>query len=279
LLACGILSSLLYIGVDVLAARQWEGYSYTAQAFSELTAIEAPTRSLMVVANAIPYSLLVLAFAAGVWASAGRERALRLTAGLLVAYTIAGVMGGIVFPMHSRGTQATMPLTDTMHIAFTTAGLLCMLLFIGSGAAAFGTRFRLYSIGAIVLLVLGGAYSYWAAFSRMAVDLPTPGMGVMERINIYATMLWVAVLAGALLRGRTGWPHAGTGWTHRSSGRSVSASSRHARSCTWIRRRPSTPAVTTTGPDPDGLAHRHVSGAGCSGSGDRPADRAWRPRR
>jgi hypothetical membrane protein len=214
LLACGILSSLLYVGVDVLAARQWEGYSYTAQAFSELTAIEAPTRPLMVFANAIPYSLLVLAFAAGVWVSAGRKRALRLTAGLLVAYTIAGVMGGIVFPMHSRGTQAAMTLTDTMHIAFTSAGLVFMLLFIGSGAAAFGTRFRLYSIGTIVLLVLGGAYAYWAAFSQMAADLPTPGMGVMERINIYATMLWVAVLAGALLHARTEWPQDGPGRRH-----------------------------------------------------------------
>jgi hypothetical protein len=208
-LACGILSSLLYVGVDIFAAGQWEGYSYTAQAFSELTAIEAPTRPLMVFANAIPYSLLVVAFAVGVWASAGRSRALCVTAGLLVAYAVAGFIGGVVFPMHARGTQTTMTLTDTMHIVFTTAGLLFMLLFIGFGAAAFGKRFRIYSIWTIVLLVLGGAYSYWAAFSQMAADLPTPGMGVMERINIYATMLWVGVLAAALLRVHLERPHAG----------------------------------------------------------------------
>jgi hypothetical membrane protein len=94
LLVCGILSSLLYVGIDILAAMQWEGYSYTSQAFSELTAIEAPTRPLMVFGNAIPYSLLVMAFAVGVWASAGRKRALRIVAGLLVAYTVAGFIGG-----------------------------------------------------------------------------------------------------------------------------------------------------------------------------------------
>jgi hypothetical protein len=34
----------------------------------------------------------------------------------------------------------------------------------------------------------------------MAANEPTPWMGIEERINIYATMLWVAVLAIGLLR-------------------------------------------------------------------------------
>jgi hypothetical protein len=35
---------------------------------------------------------------------------------------------------------------------------------------------------------------------QMEANQPTPWMGVEERINIYATMLWVAVLAIGLLR-------------------------------------------------------------------------------
>ena len=198
LLICGILSSLLYVGIDILAANQWEGYSYISQSFSELVAIEAPTRSLMVFALAIPYNLLVIAFAVGVWAAAGGKRALRVTAGLLVAYTVAGVMGALVFPMHSRG-QTTMTLTDTMHIVATSAGVLFMLLFIGFGAAAFGKRFRLYSIVTILLLVLGGALAGLDG-ARMAAELPTPWLGITERINIYASMLWVLVLGIGLWR-------------------------------------------------------------------------------
>jgi hypothetical protein len=201
LLVCGVLSSLLYVGVDILASMQWEGYSYVSQAFSELTAIEAPTRPLMVFGNAIPYSLLVMAFAVGVWASAGRKRALRIVAGLLVAYAVAGIVGGVIFPMHSRG-QTTMTLTDTLHIVATMAGVLSMLLFIGFGAAAFGKWFRLYSIGTILLLILGGTLAGMDG-SRLAAGLPTPWMGVTERINIYACMLWVVVLAVALLRNRS----------------------------------------------------------------------------
>jgi len=39
LLICGILSSLLYVGTDILAAMLYEGYSYTSQSISELGAI------------------------------------------------------------------------------------------------------------------------------------------------------------------------------------------------------------------------------------------------
>lgn len=197
LLVCGILSSLLYVGIDILASMQWEGYSYTSQAFSELTAIEAPTRSLMIFGSAIPYALLMMAFAVGVWASAGRKRALRVVAGLLIAHTVAGLSGGVVFPMHSRG-QTAMTFTDTMHIAATIVEVLSILLFIGFGAAAFGKWFRLYSIGTILLLVLGGTVEGLNA-PLMAAGLPTPWLGVTQRINIYASMLWVLVLAIVLL--------------------------------------------------------------------------------
>ncbi len=153
----------------------------------------------MVLANAIPYTLLVLAFAVGVWESAGRKRALRLTAGLLVAYAVAGFMGGVVFPMHSRGTQATMTLTDTMHIVFTGVGVLATLLAIGLAATAFGTRFRIYSLATLLLLVLGGTMASLDG-ARLAAGLPTPWMGITERINIYGSLLWVAMLATALWR-------------------------------------------------------------------------------
>ena len=85
LLVCGILSSLLYVAMTVLVAMQWESYSSASQTISELSAIGAPTRSLWAVPGAI-YTLLVMAFGFGVWASAGRIRALRIAGGLIVAY-------------------------------------------------------------------------------------------------------------------------------------------------------------------------------------------------
>src|SRR5690606_38411907 len=48
LLACGVLSSLLYVAMNVFIPMRWDAYSLTSQTVSELSAIGAPTRSLWV---------------------------------------------------------------------------------------------------------------------------------------------------------------------------------------------------------------------------------------
>ena len=74
-LACGVLSSLLYVVANVVTAALYKGYSAVSQTVSELSAIGAPTRELWVLLM-IPYSLLVIAFGAGVWQSAEGNRRL-----------------------------------------------------------------------------------------------------------------------------------------------------------------------------------------------------------
>jgi len=193
LLVCGILSSLLYVVMNFIAAVQYEGYSSTSQTVSELSAIGAPTRPLWLLLG-IPYTLLATAFGCGVWVSAGRNCPLRVVGGLMVAH---GVIGLFWPPMHIRGAEFT--LTDTMHIVFAMVTVFLMLLAIGFGAAAFGKRFLLYSIATIALLVVFGGLTGMEA-PRIAANLPTPWVGVWERINIGVFLLWVVSLAIALLR-------------------------------------------------------------------------------
>jgi hypothetical protein len=198
LLGCGILSSLLYVAINILGAMRWEGYSSTSQTVSELIAIDAPTRPL-VVPLFVTYALLVYAFGVGVWQSASREHALRFAAVGLVGKEILGLIVTLFFPMHLRGVEGT--LTDAMHAMLTGVGVLFILLAIGFGATAFGKQFRFYSIATMLMLVVGGVLTGLDA-PRLAANLPTPWMGVWERINIFGYMLWVVVLAIALLRSK-----------------------------------------------------------------------------
>jgi hypothetical protein len=46
LIVCGILSSLLYVAMNVFVPMLWEGYRSASQTVSELSAIGAPTRPL-----------------------------------------------------------------------------------------------------------------------------------------------------------------------------------------------------------------------------------------
>ena len=204
LLICGILSSLLYVAMNVFVPLQWEGYSSASQTVSELSAIGAPTRPLWVWLGTV-YSLLVAAFGWGVWKSAGRNRPLRVVGGLMI---VDGVLSLYWPPMHLRGAEFT--LTDTMHIVWAMVTVLLMMLAIGFGAAAFDKRFRAYSIATMVILVVFGALTGMDG-PRIAANLPTPWVGVWERISIVAFLLWVVVLAFALLRAQLEQPRDGLG--------------------------------------------------------------------
>src|SRR4051812_36484115 len=104
LLICGILSSLLYVAMTVFIAMQWEGYSSASQTVSELSAVDAPTRSLWLLPGAL-YTVLVTAFGWGVWRSADRSRSLRIVGGLVGAYGSLGLLWPFA-PMHLRETLA-----------------------------------------------------------------------------------------------------------------------------------------------------------------------------
>ena len=200
LLLGGILSSALYLAMDVIAARTYEGYSYKSQTISELSAVGAPTRATWIPLG-IVYEVLVFAFGVGVWRSAGRSRALRTAGGLLVVFATVGLAWPFA-PMHRREVLAAggSTLTDTMHLVLAGMNVLLTMLIIAFGAAAFGKRFRLYSITTILALLGFGAVVALDA-PKIQHDEPTPWAGIMERVNVFGFMLWFAVLANALLRG------------------------------------------------------------------------------
>ena len=196
LLACGVASSLVYAATDVLASSRWEGYDWTARMVSDLLAVSSPTRSFIVVPM-IVYNLLIIAFGIGVWLR-GWNRPLRVSGLLLVAYAVVSMLGLFVFPLDydAEGAGATMHMVDTFLL------ILLMFLFIGFAAAGSGRAFRLYSI-LTVAVILAGAILSGMQIPRIEADLPTPGLGLFERLNIYSMLLWVAVFAVSLLRGRS----------------------------------------------------------------------------
>ena len=93
--------------------------------------------------------------------------------------------GKIRHPTGIFPTDATIPMSIF---------IVAMMAF---GAFVHGTRFRIYSLATIATVIVFGA---WAGILARPMPGPTPWLGLAERVNIYATMLWVAILAVSFLR-------------------------------------------------------------------------------
>jgi hypothetical membrane protein len=197
LLVCGILSGVLYVATDVLGGLRYPGYSFNSQAISELMAVGAPSETFVDPLFMI-YGLLTLSFGVGLFREgADRSRALRITGGLLMGYAAAGFAGPTLFEMHPRGAGNVD--TDTPHIILTGVLVSLTLLSIAFGAFALGRRFRIYSLSTLLIMIGMGALS--APYGALlAANQPTPGFGIVERILIYTSLLWVAVLSVGVLR-------------------------------------------------------------------------------
>ena len=197
LLVCGVASSLLY--ALMIWGIRYEGYSPISQVPSELTAIGAPTQALWARLGWI-YTVLITAFGIGVWKSAGRNRALQVVGGLILAQASLGLLWPFA-PMHQRDVLAAGggTLSDTLHQVLAAVTVILMFLAIGFSATAFGKRFRLYSIVTIVVLLTFGGLTFLEA-PRLPANLPTPWIGLWERINISVFLLWVVILAVVVWR-------------------------------------------------------------------------------
>ncbi|HEY9489934.1 MAG TPA: DUF998 domain-containing protein [Chryseosolibacter sp.] len=199
LLFCGIISSLLYVAVNIIVPMYWDSYDVASQTVSELSAIGAPTRELWTVL-CTPYTFLMIAFAWGVWISSKQNRNMRIAGGLLLAYGAVGLFWPFA-PMHLRESLASGggTFSDTMHIALGAVTEVIFLLALGFAAVALGKPFRYYSIATFVVLLVFGVLTFLDA-PGIAANQPTPLIGIWERINIGVFLLWVVVLAIILLK-------------------------------------------------------------------------------
>jgi len=196
LLTCGILSTLWYVAINIFVPGWYEGYSTVTLTVSELSAVDAPTRILWVLL-ALPYPLIFSAFVWGILKSSTGNRPLKVTGSLVIAYSIFNFYWP---PMHQREVIAAGggTLTDTLHITWAMITLLFMILLMGFGAAGLGKRFRYYTVATWVVFLLFGILTFMES-PGIEANLPTPHIGLWERINMGAFMLWVVVLATVLL--------------------------------------------------------------------------------
>ena len=90
----------------------------------------------------------------------------------------------------------------TVHEWASAVMVVAMLLSLGFGAFIHGVRFRFYSLATLLTVIVFAGLTFQQV-SLLAAHQPAPYLGLIERVNIYAWMLWVAVAAVSFWQGRT----------------------------------------------------------------------------
>jgi hypothetical protein len=155
----------------------------------------------MMTVSGIPYAVLMIAFGVGVWIVAGRTRTGRVVGALLVVEAIFGFVGGVLFPMATREVMAAgeETLRNRLHAPYGLGMPILFVLVTIFGSRLFGKRFRWYSYATIIVTLVTG-FVVGMQSGQMQANEPTPWLGVVERITAYTPMIWIVVLAIALLR-------------------------------------------------------------------------------
>lgn len=196
-LGCGIAAIAWYVLMHVVVPLADPAYSAAFQTVSELSAVGAPTRNLWIVMG-IPYDVLVVALGWGIWLAAGDRKLLRWMAAIVI---LQAAINPLWPPMHLRETIAAggATLTDSLHIAFTALWGVLSLLLMGLAAAALDTRFRVFTALMAILML---AFSAWTTVyvPEMEANLPTPWIGVVERLGMAAFFVWLLAFTIALMR-------------------------------------------------------------------------------
>jgi amino acid transporter len=103
--------------------------------------------------------------------------------------------------MHQREVLAAGggTISDTMHLVMGGVSNLFMMVAMGFAGAAFGKRFRFYTIVTILSLLTFGILTGMSA-PDVNANRPTPLAGIYEIIMLGVFLLWVVVLAIILLK-------------------------------------------------------------------------------
>lgn len=186
----------LAVGLAITGSL-YPGYSHIDQAMSVLGAVDAPTHSIAPLINNYPLGILLLLFGLAVFSRYPGNLLARASAVLIMVNGIASLATGYL-ACDAGCMPASPSTTQSLH---NLAGLVMAgSLLLASGLWIWVAR-RQNSKGLIWFSLVCSLFALgclpWMA---AAIDVGR-GFGLFQRVNYFASLIWVAGLAWALLQG------------------------------------------------------------------------------
>jgi hypothetical membrane protein len=186
----GLIGVVFYFLHVFFGSLFYTGYNPLAQAISDLTASNSPSRSI-----AMPFSLLygiftvIFSFCFFIYFKHKINKCVTLGAGVFCIMTIISFFGYTFFPLSESGYAETFQ--DKMHIVVTIIVVLFTIIALLLFIFGFLKTEKIKYLGMIslctFLLLLTGAL--------LINILPKEYFGIAERINVYSIVIYTGVIS------------------------------------------------------------------------------------
>lgn len=194
LLICGILNVVFYLLHDSIGARFYPGYNWMAQAVSDLTATDAPSRLIASeftkihgIFSCVACTLICI-FAKELWKEAS-EKILRLGLYLFVTMHWISAIGYSLFPLTGSGYDGSFQSFVHVYVITVLVVLLSIVSLILIAVGGFQSGNKVLAWCAVVAFLM----MFFGAAGSAAV--PRAYFGIVERFSTYSAVCFTAVIA------------------------------------------------------------------------------------
>ena len=186
----GIIGVLFYFLHVFFGTIFYDGYNPMAQAISDLTASDSPSKNIAMVFSML-YGIFSVIFTICFFKKYKQKinKPVTFGAGFLCIMTIVSFLGYTFFPLSETGYAGTFQ--DKMHIVVTIIvvlfSIIALILFIIGFLRTKNIKYLgVISLCTILLLFIG---------SMLMNILPKEYFGVAERINVYSIVIFIGMLS------------------------------------------------------------------------------------
>lgn len=194
LLICGILNVVFYLLHDCIGARFYPGYNWMAQAVSDLTATDAPSRLIASeftkihgIFSCVACTLICIC-AKELWKEAS-EKILRLGLYLFVTMHWISAIGYSLFPLTGSGYDGSFQSFVHVYVITVLVVLLSIVSLILIAVVGFKSGNKVLAWCAVVAFLM----MFFGAAGSAAV--PRAYFGIVERFSTYSAVCFTAVIA------------------------------------------------------------------------------------
>jgi len=191
----GILGVIFYFLHVIIGTALYEGYNSFAQAISDLTATNSPSRQIASIFSML-YGIFAVIFTVGlfIYFKGKLNKIVTMAIFIFCLMNIISFFGYTFFPLTEAGYAGTFQ--DIMHMVVTVLvvvfTIISIILFtIGFFRTQQYKIMGVISLGTFILLIMG---------AMLINILPNEYFGVAQRINAFSVVIYTGVLAVFMYR-------------------------------------------------------------------------------